>query len=87
MSWSASFKVVPQKGVVDEQTNGIDTSEANLQYQAAKLAVAEILNTGALGGPVREFTVNIGGHANPGNKPVSGWSNDFVSIQIVQEGS
>lgn len=32
--------------------------------------------------PGQEVSVTLGGHANPGHVPVSGWSNDFLQITI-----
>lgn len=85
MSWSASFDIVPGVGYENEQTSGLNTPEHNLQYEAARNAVAAITGTGALGGPTYRYRVILSGHGNPDNKPTPGWANDFVSIQIVQQ--
>lgn len=83
MTWSAEYGY-DGTGETEVKTFGIDTPEAKLSYEAARQAASAVLSTGALGGPVYNTKVSIVGHSNPGNKPVAGWANDFVTITVTQ---
>lgn len=82
MSWSASFRVVPGEELQDVYESNVDVPEHAEQYRAAKVAVFDILNSGALGG--HQHKVVVVGHGNPGHEPAPGWANDGVTITIVQ---
>jgi hypothetical protein len=96
MSWSASAKatVRPRSGGdgvgVGWELNGFQAQTGNGAVESEKaMKVAErtaqmMLESGAFG--TGEFTVSLSGHANTNNMPTPGWSNDFVSITINQQG-
>lgn len=93
MSWSASGKAIhrgddpagdrppvelnvafaPQQGYAEE--------ESKAQYEEAEKAVVLLITSGKWGSE-GEYTVSMGGHANPGATPEGGWANDYVSISI-----
>jgi hypothetical protein len=90
MSWSASGKILTQPGrapVIElsaQQTQtGNGAQESKDALEMAKTVARDIVDTGRLG--TGEFTVNLSGHANDGNKPVPGWSNDYLTITINQQ--
>ena len=60
------------------------TPEQEDQIAAARKAAEAILDSGAVGSKTHTFSVTLGGHANPGHEPVSGWANDTVSVSVYQ---
>lgn len=89
MSWSVTLEVVrdvdaePQVSVKHRQSQvGHGDIESEKAIESAVDAVKGLLRNMALG--YGTFDVQLSGHANPENKPVAGWSNDFMSIRISQ---
>lgn len=83
MSWSASWTV--DDGVWE------DSSESNValeyhadQYREALDAAWGLIKSGVVGDPDAKYRVTLTGHGNPNHEPLSGWSNDFVSVAIYQ---
>lgn len=83
MSWSASFEVERDGSVGTITKSGISGLEATAQYKVAYDAAIAIIGTHGVGFAKR-FKVSLNGHANPGHEPVSGWSNDSVSVSVYQ---
>ena len=82
MSWSVEY-TTQHKGEI--QFFGDDSKEANFSQLKAVKAVADLVNSGALGDPeTKKFSVRINGHTNPDTEPKSGWSNDYVTINVYQ---
>lgn len=87
MSWSASLPATPPEDLEvtlqalrPSPTPLID--EAQEQFDAARLVVADLVGSGAVGdGPVQ---ATLSGHANPDHSPVEGFSNDCVTVSISQ---
>lgn len=84
MSWSVSY---PSRDAFLENAptsvNCIDDAEDIIETarEAAKL----LINSGALGDLSKDFTVYLGGHANPKHEPRVHYSNDCVTITISQK--
>lgn len=55
------------------------------QFEAGSKAALALVASGAVGNPEVEYTFTISGHANPEHKPLVGWSNDFVSVNVYQK--
>lgn len=89
MSWSAS--TVGRSGDdITQKVYSLDiTHEHGVEVDDA-LGIAQdialdLIESGALGeGDDKIWSVSLSGHANPGNEPVSGWSNDSISINVWQ---
>lgn len=82
MSWSIDYTTFNEAEI---RFVGEDTEENNAAMQATVDAVGSIIASGALGDPSKKrFAVRVGGHNNPGNEPVPGYSNDYVNINIFQ---
>ena len=96
MSWSASGTATVRAksggegvGANVELTHsqpqtGHGAVESEKALATAQRIARVMLESGAYG--TGTFTVSLSGHSNPDNKPVAGWSNDFVSISINQQG-
>lgn len=52
------------------------------QYLAVARAVRDL--AAAIGRPEDEIAVEVIGHANPGHRPVKGWSNEFIQLTVRQ---
>lgn len=83
MSWSAGYVWNGSKQV-EITIFGAESVEAQAQVDVAFDASAALILTGAFGNKDKKFKVTLSGHANPGNEPVAGWSNDCVTINIYQ---
>lgn len=90
MSWTASGSEVTLGE--NSMVNGLESFvfatdpnpdvkvEQERQLEEAKVAVAELIESGVIGeGP---FYVHIYGHANPGHQPIKGWANDALTLTI-----
>ena len=96
MSWSARGKATVRRkssgdgvGASIEMTHsqpqtGHGAVESEKALATTQDTAKAMLESGSFG--TGEFTVSLSGHANPGNKPDPGYSNDFVSISINQQG-
>jgi hypothetical protein len=88
MSWSVSTKL--RHGWADEDVSVLrlraleQNPECSDQFDAAVQAILMLLESGAVGDARKEFFVAMGGHANPGHEPRSGWANDLITISISQ---
>ncbi len=89
MSWSASAEVTVHDGGEpsfrpehEQLQTGNGEAESAIALAAAKQAAVALIQTGKFGKGT--FKVNMSGHANDGNKPTAGWSNDFLSITVQQ---
>lgn len=84
MSWSATY-LFEGSDIVHEVTPmaGQDSEEAQAAHQAAFDAASALIGTKTVG-ENKKFKVIVSGHANPGNVPVAGWSNDCLNISIYQ---
>ncbi len=61
------------------QPNAEATQEA---INTAIASVLGLIKSGVLG--TLPVNVSVGGHANPGHIPISGWSSETMSISIFQ---
>ena len=84
MSWSATFRVTPEEGLVEESTSNVDLSHHQDQLGQAVLAAAGLLTSNVVGGADKSYRITLSGHGNPNHEPAPGWANDFVSITIAQ---
>lgn len=89
MSWSATLEVTrghDKNAKVEvkhrQEQTGSGAAESKRALDETIRMVETLINLMVLGHGV--FTVTLSGHANPGNSPVPGWSNDFVNISINQ---
>lgn len=57
--------------------------EAIRACDAAIDAAKALIASGALGSGAT-FLASLNGHANPGNRPREGWSNDYVTVNLYQ---
>lgn len=96
MSWGISTSAqgaVAADGVADAIEKAVDAYKATLasadtepdpaaleQIDKAKAAALELVASGIVG--TGTFYVSLSGHANPGHKPVKGWANDCVSVNV-----
>jgi hypothetical protein len=90
MSWSLSINphdsIEETRSAIEHTEPSSPLPEESLeQLRAAKVAVADLLDSGCVGGP--PVLISFSGHANPGHRPAEGWANDYVSITITQSGS
>jgi hypothetical protein len=67
--------------------SGLDTEEHKQQHDVGLMSAAQILMSGIVGKDDKTYTVTISGHSNPDHEPLAGWSNDFISIHVVQQGA
>ena len=82
MSWSVEYTT---KHNAEIQFVGDDNEEVNAAMLVAVEAVKDIVDSGVLGDPeTKRFSVKVNGHTNPGKEPRSGWSNDYVTINVYQ---
>jgi hypothetical protein len=94
MSWSISYpdraSFVADKGR-PEYLQAPEEPEVTEQIVAARKAAELVIESGAVGRDVnvpgghKDFSVTIGGHANPGHEKTPGWANDAISIHITQQ--
>lgn len=87
MSWSASYIWNGNKQT--EISVHLQTElpvESKAQADVAFDASAALILSGAVGSPEKKYKVMLSGHANPGNEPNPGWSNDSLTINIYQLG-
>lgn len=87
MSWSASYVWNGNKHT--EISVFLQTElpvESKEQADAAFDASSALILQGVVGDPEKKYKVMLSGHANPGNEPVAGWSNDSITISIYQLG-
>jgi hypothetical protein len=90
MSWAAKYKItltpVDNHAQVDLESSQLQSGNGEKESADAineAIQIAQLLvESGKFG--LGTFSVNLNGHANDGNKPKEGWSNDFVNIQIYQ---
>ena len=61
---------------------GDELAAMDEQFEAALAAAHGILASGAVGEGA--CMVTMSGHANPGHLPRKGWSNDAITVAIVQ---
>jgi hypothetical protein len=54
------------------------------QFEAAAAAAVAIVESGAVGGGEKTFSVTLSGHSNPDHEPHSGWSPDGVNVSVAQ---
>lgn len=89
MSWSKSYESY-ELFKADKLSVFHEQQEVQDQMKVARKAVEDIVESGAVGKvsdwdkEKKDFSIVIGGHANPDHTPVSGWSNDSISISIYQ---
>lgn len=88
MSWSVSGTIGPDKvanyrNEVLQQENG--EKESKKALDSAKKIVEDIVSSGIVGDPKGEYTVQMNGHSNDKNRAKSGWSNDYINIQVTQK--
>lgn len=92
MSWSTSVPATTAPDVYSKikalelpEYSPPILQEALDQFEAAKAAAINVIQSGALGvGEDKHFVVGISGHANPGHDHVDGWSDDFISVSVYQ---
>lgn len=84
MSWSATFRVTPEEGLVQESKSNTELPQHRDQFQEAVLAAAELLTSNVVGDADKSYRITFSGHGNPNHEPAPGWANDFVSITIAQ---
>lgn len=95
MSWSFSAKVNADENpieIIQAARQAADPASAAANYNAraesdeaidaAVDAAARVVS--AIRGSL-PVIVQLSGHSNPGHAPVSGWSNDTVSINVTQQ--
>ncbi|SDJ08249.1 hypothetical protein SAMN05444157_1642 [Frankineae bacterium MT45] len=94
MSWNFTATSVAIDDVEAELTKAADAYRAGLAAndyalddaanEAIGVAIASakaIAESGVTGGTL--VNVTLSGHANPGHKPVKGWSNDVVTVTVI----
>lgn len=88
MSWSAALPkpvaVGEARAVLFELTPSPAElcDEARDQFDAARKAAADLVESGAVGSrPVR---ISLSGHGNTNHEPDPSWANDCVAISIQQ---
>lgn len=87
MSWSATYNIDNNEVVVAPLLANItEVTQHKEQFDEASKVVEAIIASGAVGSPEGQYRVSLSGHGNPDHEPTSGWANDFVSINIYQEG-
>jgi hypothetical protein len=88
MSYSYSVRLSPTdsswQGEVTSSINVEGNAEAVRAVNIAQEAVRAVIPTGILGGIDKTFDVTVSGHINEDHESVEGWSNDFISINILQ---
>lgn len=52
--------------------------------EQARLAAVGLIESGALGDDTHRFRISVSGHANVDHEPSPPWSNDGLSLQILQ---
>lgn len=89
MSWTTIPVSVsgslPVTGLDALVATGQGGPEVDRALEAAKNAAADLIRSGAVGGPYESYRVQAFGHVNPNNEPVAGWSNDTITINVSQE--
>ena len=83
MSWSISG-TIENKDIDFVPGPDIEGEEARHQAEIAAFCVASFIESGSVGDPFGKYNFSISGHANPNHKPVPGWSNDSITINIYQ---
>lgn len=94
MSWSGSF---PDGIAGDDIEASLDDSKAFVspppdqmstemaeQFAAAKEAVKDLIESGAVGDTEKTYSLSLSGHANEGHEPAEGWTNDCINISLSQ---
>lgn len=85
MSFSLSFNVVDGEQADNFAYSGTSTSEEHIQMSKFGEAIAmAIVSSGVVGTSDKRFNVVVSGHGNPNHEPLSGWSNDYIQIQVTQ---
>jgi hypothetical protein len=64
---------------VIEQNNPDGADQADLAVELAKRIVA----SGVVGAGGR-VAASLGGHGNPGHRPLAGWANDTITVSVGQ---
>lgn len=92
MSFSGNINIAPgaqHNGLVEAvdelELTGQDLPEMEPMKAGVREAVRGLLESGALGDNSTGFMVSVSGHVNPGNTPPTGYSNDFVIIEIYRK--
>lgn len=94
-SWSISYPsrqafLDDKRGPYEQYTHDAP-AEVQDQIRAARAAATALINSGAAGRDVnvpgghKDFSVTIGGHANPGHEPQLLYANDCVYVNLAQK--
>jgi hypothetical protein len=86
MSWSAFYanKEDFANDVAQPHLTNLSSEAAN-QWQLARVVAAEILASGKVGAPEKDWTVSLSGHANPNHEPKESWANDTITVTVSQK--
>jgi hypothetical protein len=94
MSWGLKqAAVIPAGTDVEDATTAIanvevtgqDLPEVRKAQLIGATAAANMIASGAFGNPDENaFQVTLNGHANPNNVKTPGWTNDYISVMIIQ---
>jgi hypothetical protein len=90
MSWSFSFEADADDvlsvghGAIMRSTFPADQCESAPDAIQRALYAAYSLTRAVLPGGGGRVHVSLGGHANPGHLPTSGWANDAITVSVTQ---
>ncbi len=89
MSWTAQHPDVTEASVFDVEVPETiaDKPESLEQWQEALFAAQDIILSGVLGDPAKHrWSLNLGGHSNPGHEPTEGWATGLHQHLDFSEG-
>lgn len=85
MSWSETSSDLSLADVHALKPRHAATKDNVDQFEAAKAAAIELINSGVVGSNYEQrYHVGLHGHGNPGHKPAEGWANDSVTVTVTQ---
>lgn len=86
MSWSSNVQSADLDAIIrfpEPAFQPESAKESREQFEEAVESVVNIISSGVMGDH-KLYNVTIGGHANVGHEPASGWANDSLTISIQQ---
>ncbi len=83
MSWNKSYATKKQFDEDDPRYFTDSEGDADA-VEAARKAAYMLIDSGAIGGPDKDFSVYIGGHSNPKHEPNPSYTNDCITVTIGQ---